>query len=132
MSLTLPAEAEPFIPKDRGIEALSCPGVYVLRLTRPDNLAQEWDDVFEHRPDYWDELTESDRVVYVGASKNVLGRLEEHRDGNVRKVALLRVCDIEELGNIWWFADVETAFQNESKMAIMLQNERPDWYVHCR
>lgn len=132
MTLSLPADAEPFIPAGGDLSDLRGPGVYALRLSRPDDLAAAWDATFDTRPDYWESLTSAERVVYVGAAKDVLGRLEDHRDGEVRKAALLRVCEIDALRNVWWFDSADAAFERESKLAIMLQNDRPAWYVHQR
>ena len=132
MSLTLPADAEPFIPEGGDLSDLSSAGVYCLTLERPDDLAAAWDREFDHRPGYWDELVHATTVAYVGAAKDVLGRLEDHRDGEVRQTALTKVCAIEGLRNIWWFDSAEVAFERESKLAMWLQNSRPSWYVHQR
>lgn len=130
--LSLPEDAEPFIPEGEDLSALSNPGVYALSLSRPDDLAAAWDATFDARPAYWDDLQEAESVVYVGASNNVLARLEDHRDADLRKAALLNVCDLEALRTIWWFDSADEAFQNESKIALQLQVERPDLYVHQR
>lgn len=132
MSLELPADAEPFIPDGGDVTDLSEPGVYCLTLSRPTNLEDAWNRQFDTRPEYWGDLTYCTQVAYVGAASDVLRRLEEHRDGNKRKAALLEVCEIDELRNIWWFDSTDTAFERESKLALWLQNSRPSWYVHQR
>jgi len=132
MSLQLPADAEPHIPADESITYLRNPGVYCLTLSKPDDLAAAWDREFDHRPDYWDDLTHCTQVAYVGAAKDVLSRLEEHRDGKVRQTALTTVCEIDALRNIWWFDSSEVAFERESRIAMLMQNHKPSWYVHQR
>lgn len=130
MSLSLPADAEPFIPNNGDLSSLHNPGCYALTLTRPRDLAHEWDQVFDHRPPYWDDLLTADNVVYVGASADVLSRLEDHRDSEVRLTVLTEVCDIHSLRNIWWYSSAEEAFERESGLALMLQNHKPSYYVH--
>jgi predicted GIY-YIG superfamily endonuclease len=130
--LELPSDAEPFIPEDGDFSHLHGAGVYALRLSRPDDLAAAWDQRFETRPDYWETLNDADGVVYVGAASDVLRRLEEHRDGEVRKARLVEVCTIDSLRNIWWFDAVHEAFERENGLALMMKNQYPSLYVHSR
>jgi predicted GIY-YIG superfamily endonuclease len=133
MSLELPADCEPFIPDGEGFDYLHNPAVYALELTRPDDLASAWDAEFDHRPAYWDQLTDACKIVYVGEAGDVLRRLEEHRDGDVRVGVLQRVCDIHSLRNIWWMQSKEEAEEQESALAIAMQNEYgKSHYVHYR
>ena len=129
MTLSLPADVEPHLIN--GVE-WSDPGVYALRLTRPDDLAEAWDQTFDHRPDYWGDLKQCQRVVYVGAAANVMHRLEDHRNGDKRLTALTQVCEIDGLRNVWWMDSKEQAFLKESQIATMMQNQRPELYVHSR
>ena len=129
MTLTLPQAVEPFLSDD--VE-WSQPAVYALVLKRPEDVAQAWDSVFENRPPYFTDLQEADTVVYVGAAKNLMHRLEDHSNGSVRKSALLCICEIDHLRNVWWFDSVERAFERESGIALTMQNEYPGYYVHSR
>ena len=130
--LSLPADAEVFIPEGEDLSHLSTPGVYALTLSRPADLAAAWDQRFDHRPDYWTDLADAERVVYVGAAKNVLARLTEHKDGEIKKARVVQVCSIESIRNIWWFDDVQRAFERESGLAVAMQNHYPSMYVHSR
>lgn len=130
MSLTLPADVEPFLTDTN--DDWTAPAVYALRLIPPDTVAEAWDRHFDTRPDYLESLRTATDVVYVGAASNLMHRLEDHRDGQVRKSALLQVCEIEGLRNIWWFDDPDRAFERESGIAIQLQNYYPDTFVHQR
>lgn len=132
MTLELPQDAECFIPNSESFEYLHNAGVYCLRLSRPDDLAEVWDREFDARPDYFEELQSAERVLYVGEAGDVLRRLEEHRDGDTRVGVLQRVCSIKSLRNIWFCESKEKAEREESRLAIMLQNEKPDWYIHSR
>ena len=129
MSLSLPEDIEPFLDDTH---TWSDSAVYALCLSRPDDLAQAWDAEFDHRPDYWDELVEAQNVVYVGAAKNLISRLEDHHNQDVRKTVLTAVCDVEGLRNVWWCSDMDHAIQEESKLSIMMQNQYADTYVHSR
>jgi predicted GIY-YIG superfamily endonuclease len=129
MSLSLPEDIEPFLTDAND---WSDSAVYALELSRPDDLADAWDKVYDHRPDYWDELTEASSVCYVGAAKSLISRLEDHRNQDVRKTVLTAVCSIESLSDVWWCKNMDEAIQYESKRAIELQNERPEDYIHSR
>lgn len=129
MTLTLPADAEPFVDD---ISDLRQPAVYALKCIKPDDMAAQWDRQFDHRPDYWNELVNAQRVAYVGASKDVLARLEDHRDADVRKAALLEVCEPVGVLNIKFFKTAEKAFERESGLALRFAREHPEFYVHQR
>jgi predicted GIY-YIG superfamily endonuclease len=131
MSLTLPADAEPFMPNDGAFGDLHGAGVYALTLDVPDDPADAWDAEHDHRPAYWDELVEAEQVVYIGEAGDILHRLEQHRDGFHTGV-LMEAFGIDSLRNIWWMGSKEQAEQMESQLGIMLQNERPEYYVHFR
>jgi predicted GIY-YIG superfamily endonuclease len=130
--LELPADIEPFLQDEHSHERIRGPAVYCLRLTRPDDLAAVWDAEFDTRPDYWDDLTDADGVLYVGSAKDLLSRLNDHADGEVRLTVLTTVCEINGLRNVWWVDDPDRRFIEESQIATMLQNQRPDLYTHSR
>lgn len=130
MSLSLPADLEPYT---NGLEDAHEPGVYALYLNRPSALADAWDEEYDVRPPYWQDLIEASRVVYVGGASDLLARLEDHRDGDVRQTALTKICDITGLHTVWVCEDKETAFNiEEPRLARMLQEEYPEWYIHQR
>jgi hypothetical protein len=132
MSLELPADAEPFLLEEHNFKRLRGAAVYCLTLTRPDDLPEAWDAAFEERPPYFEDLQTADGVVYIGAAKDLLARLSDHKDGDVRLTVLTEVCEIDGIRNIWWIQDPSRRFIEESKLATMLQNERPDLYIHSR
>jgi len=132
MSLSLPENAEPFIPDGEPFDHLHEPAVYALTLTKPDDLKAAWDAEFDARPGYFEELQDASGVVYIGEAGDVLHRLEDHRNGEIRVGVLQRVFEIDSLRNIWFMPSKEQAEQEESNIAIMLQNERPELYVHFR
>lgn len=128
MALELPADLEVF----GDFEQFHDPCVYCLTIEKPaddSTLAREWDRHFDVRPAWFDEFAQARDVFYVGATGDCLSRLEDHRDGEVRQTALTTVCEIDELRNVWWFRDVDHAFENESQLAILLQNEHPEAFV---
>lgn len=129
--INLPEDLEPFADDYSDI---SGPGVYALNLSKPRNLAEAWDREFDSRPNYWNELKQARFVVYVGAAKNVLSRLEDHRDGNVRVGVLQRICEIQEVRNVWFCDSTDKAFEMESRKGIELRNwlRKQPVYVHWR
>jgi len=131
MTLQLPADAEPFIPDGEPFDHLHEPAVYALTLTKPDDLEAAWDAEYDARPAYFEELQDASGVVYIGEAGDVLYRLEQHRDGEQTGV-LMEAFGIDSLRNIWWMDSKKQAEANESQIAIMLQNQRPDLYVHHR
>lgn len=130
MSIALPEDIEPFLTDD--FEQLRGPAVYALGVERPDDVAAEWDRHFDARPEYLDELQSAQHVVYVGATNDLLLRLEDHVEGELRQSALLTVCDITGLRNVWWFQDADRAFERENGIAMELANKYGDTYVHSR
>jgi len=132
VSLSLPGCIEPHMMTDMAFERIRGAAVYVLQLDLPENIYEAWDEHFDHRAPYLDDIDDSSGVRYVGAANDLLHRLNDHNDGQVRKSALLRVCDIAELHSVWWFDSAEEAFERESKIATIMQNNRPDLYIHQR
>jgi predicted GIY-YIG superfamily endonuclease len=123
MSLELPAELEPYAEEYSDI---SGPGCYLLELTKPDDMADAWDREFDHRPEWFEQLQDADRVLYVGASKRVLSRLEDHRDGEVRLTVLTRVCDVSSVEEAWFYGSAEKAFQAEYNHAAEVSRQTLD------
>lgn len=131
MSLSLPADIEPYLD-GQAFERIRGPAVYCLSLVRPEDVQSAWLDEFDNKAPYLDELAEADTAYYIGAANDLLHRLNDHNDRDVRKAALLRVCAINALENVWWFDSTDKAFQQESRIAIELANELPNCYVHQR
>jgi len=126
--MKLPSDVEPFLTD--GYDQLHDPAVYALRLSRRPNVADLWDARFDTRPEWFDKFLSASGVVYVGATADCLSRLEDHEDGEVRQTSILKVCDIHEIRNIWFFVDKDRAFERESGLAIELRNAYPDLFVH--
>ena len=128
MSLCLPEELSPHTDGDN-----SQPGAYALKLGRPLDLESAWEQHYDERPPYWDQLMNADTVYYVGGTGNLLSRLEDHRDGDHRQTVLTRVCDVVGLQTAWPADTPEDAFELvEPRLARYLQQTRPSSYVHTR
>lgn len=128
MTLHLPADLETHVNPDRWHD----PGVYALVLAVPDNVGALWDRRFDTRPEWFDRFASASAVYYVGATGDLLSRLEDHRDGDVRQATVLKVSEIDRLRNVWPFDDVDRAFQWESKLALWLDRYYDHAYVHQR
>lgn len=130
MSLELPADAEPYV---NDYDDLHNPAAYALKLGRPVDLQEAWNQHYDTHPDYWDRLVSAESVFYVGASSNLLSRLEDHRDGDVRSTVLTEVCEVVGLQTVWPAENKIEAFElAEPRLARWLQQERPRAYVHQR
>lgn len=129
--LELPADIEPHL-EAHDYTRMHGPAVYSLALNPPDDLPTAWDNTFNQRPPYFEELQTAERVVYVGATNNLLGRLEDHKNGDVRVTVLTDIYTINNLHNVWWMPSADIAFERESRIALKLQQDNPGWYIHSR
>jgi predicted GIY-YIG superfamily endonuclease len=121
MSLELPADVEPF-----GTEWHQS-GVYVLRYAVPDDVHERAERVFDHPPQWLDALSEAEKVLYCGMSGNVMGRLEDHRDGGPRKTVLTKL-DCEPVGvvNVIYHDSAEEADRAEWNTAKRVARQTDD------
>jgi len=128
MALELPADLELFVGT-----AWDTPAVYCLRLSLPADLPERWDAEYDTRPDYVNPAATARQVLYVGATGDVLSRLEDHRDGEVREVALVGFAEDVDVRNVWPFDSAARAFERESGIALALESESSERvYVHQR
>jgi len=117
--------------------AASDPGVYALAIDVPDGgvetLARDWLDHYPATPPYLRTLVDAERVIYVGAAKNVRARIEDHLQGDVRKASLPRVWGVSDVVRVWWFEDADRAFEREHGLAMDLDHDTDvGTYVHSR
>ena len=116
----------------------SDPGVYALEVDLPakagwETLARDWLEYYESTPPYLGRLVDAETVIYVGASKNVRDRIEEHRRGKVRKATLPRIWGVTGVHTVWWYKDKDDAFERENHHALELSKDTPSSvYVHSR
>lgn len=129
MTLHLPEAIEPFCTDDHDWHD---PAAYALDLAEPDDPASACDAYFETRPPWLGDLLACERAIYVGATGDLLSRLEDHRDGEHRKASLVSICAIDGLRSVWWAADFGSATVQEYNLAGMLGREYPEAYVHTR
>jgi len=120
VTLSLPADIEPYTTD------FVQPAIYGLDITLPENLAEEWDRRFEKRAEWFEDMAKADTVVYVGATANLISRLEEHRDSTVRKAILPSLAVDMSLRNVWPRDTPDSAFQGESKVALRLRKHLPE------
>ena len=134
MALELPSDLSPYTDGDN-----HQPGAYALRLGRPLDLESAWEQHYDERPPYWDQLMTADSVYYVGGASDLLSRLEDHRNNDdpdkdsKRKTVLTRVCNVTALQTAWPADNATEAFELvEPRLARSLQNVQPASYVHTR
>ena len=118
------------------------PGVYAILLSTPDTDSVEtyerlWRKQHDAVPTVDDDgyspetLAEADRIVYVGAAKNVRERVAEHVAGE-RPSAVSEVFPVHSVWGVWWCDSAEEAFERESARAIDLNNRFGPVYFHSR
>jgi predicted GIY-YIG superfamily endonuclease len=130
MSLELPSDLTQYTD---GHEEIHSAGAYSLILQRPVDLRERWQHHYDTKPPYWNDLVQADSVFYVGATGDLLSRLEDHRNGGVRQTVLTRVCEVVGLQVAWVSESSERAFEvDEPRLARWLAKYRPDAYVHTR
>jgi hypothetical protein len=127
VTLELPAAIEPHVGA-----AYQQPAVYALELSTPSDFEARLARYYDHEPPWLSRAEAATRIIYVGASKRLLSRLEDHVDGDVRTVGLVGACEIDGLYDVWVFDDADRAFERESGIAIDLQTDHPEWFVHSR
>jgi len=82
------------------------PGVYALEVSVPnavDAVQRARLNVADHPfPDAMaDQLAAASRVIYVGESGDVYGRLMDHARGEVRRASLLRAFEVAGVVGVW-------------------------------
>lgn len=119
-----------------GIDAWRCSAIYALRLSRPlsqDRMLEDW---FEHYevppPPEIHEARQSSEVYYVGAAKDVLGRIHEHLENPNRSGAIMKVMPIHSIAEVWPQDSAALAFERESGKALEYQRQEPDRFVWQR
>ena len=117
---------------------VSDPGVYAVEIGVPEqtgyeSLSRDWLKHSDSTPPYLGRIVDAKRVIYVGASKNVRDRIEEHQRGKVRKATLPRIWGVTGVHTCWWYKDVSRAFERENYHALELAKEtQSSVYVHSR
>jgi predicted GIY-YIG superfamily endonuclease len=127
MTLDLPADIEEYVGTDFHTAA-----VYALDLQTPADLAEALAEHYTEMPPWLSRARAAERVVYVGATGDLLGRLEDHRDGDARTVPLVDACGIDGLRDVWVYDDANSAFNDEYNRGRDLGRAQPSWYVHQR
>jgi len=126
--LSLPADLEPYADS---YDQLTNPAVYALQLEKPEDAEWALAGAFDAWPAWGEEFLAFSEILYVGAAKNALERLEQHRDGEFRPT-LMEVCEVARIVDLWWFDSAEAAFEKESGIALEVAHEHSAAYVHYR
>jgi predicted GIY-YIG superfamily endonuclease len=113
------------------------PAVYVLELSTPDTSSYEaharlWLQEHGAVPDYLESIAATERLLYVGAAKNVYDRLQEHLNHPNRSSDVAEVFPIHSVVDVQRFDTPTEAFDAEHGIAMDLANEEPDAHVHSR
>jgi len=118
------------------------PGIYGLLLSTPDTDSVEtharlWREHHDAMPTEQNDgygietLASADRVVYVGAAKNVRSRVADHVAGK-QTSAVMEVYPPHSVWDVWFCDSVGEAFERESGKAIALNNRYGDVHFHSR
>jgi len=107
------------------------PGVYILKLDNPGTSlhahARRWYDEYQTvHPDNVGGLGGTERLLYVGATNNLQGRLEDHVQGEYRTSAWLDVYPPTELVAAIPQSTASRAFGIETQIAHAEARETPE------
>jgi len=109
-------------------------GVYVLRCCSPgtawDDHIDRWSDETEFLPDGVIAMAGATHLLYVGSSRNVRRRIEDHITGERHKALFLSVYPIYDVALVEWCA-AETRRTLERQVADDLADRHPEWGVWC-
>jgi len=104
------------------------PGAYALRVDTPadrESVARAWlSEVDAALPHEAFARLSRERVAYVGGSKDVYSRLQDHGDAQVRQATFLEVFDAVDLLDVW---PADDPFRAERRVARELS--RDGWAV---
>jgi hypothetical protein len=82
------------------------PGCYALRLAVPDSTEaarERWDAHHDARPPEptLERLAAAEQVAYIGAAREVYGRIMDHAAGDVRKAAICEAFPPVDIMDVW-------------------------------
>lgn len=104
------------------------PGTYAIEVETPDDVesvARQWlGEVDAALSDKAFERLTNSKVCYVGASKDVYSRLQDHAEASVRKALFLRVFPPVDVVGVW---PSESPFRDEYSKAVALSGEWTVW-----
>jgi len=116
--------------------APTSPGVYTLELSTPtgglESHARAWVQEFATVPDYLSALAAKPRVWYVGAAASVRARLRCHVDQTSQAAAVTRVFPAHSIIDVRWTDTADDAFTWEHGVALDLDADHEEVFVHCR
>lgn len=128
-------QIEPFI---ESLDEAHQRGVYVLRLSYPTGgrethnrlWLQDHDDV----PNYLDAIIESNGILYVGSSSDVLNRLNQHLNDDLnRSTTISDTYPIHSVVNVDFYPDEDVDITHkEQQKTDALNDERSGMYIHSR
>lgn len=99
-------------------------GTYALEVETPDTVegvARAFLKVADGTPtDHVCDRLTAQRVAYVGASKDVYSRLQDHAEAEVRQATFLEAFDAVDVVGVW---PTDTPFQAEFNRAAALSRE---------
>jgi predicted GIY-YIG superfamily endonuclease len=115
------------------------PGVYVLEFSTPktdkenrrSQIKKLWLSEKETLPSYFEELVEAHKLLYVGFSKDVYSRIEQHINKH-QTTTLADVFPLHSVFDIYFYETKQKAALNEESHTIDLNNAYPNAYVHSR
>lgn len=118
---------------DIGPDEWGDPAVYGLACETPETLRilmMRWGGLYEVYPpkELIEAVDAGRRIVYVGATTDLLARLHDHVDAEVRVSGLLQVCPPTGLEAVW---PVDDPFTAEVGHAIDYSNRHADVVVAC-
>ena len=122
---------------DGGPSEAHRPGVYVLELSIPatgglETYTRLWLETHETTDRYLESIVDANRLLYVGHSADVYGRIQQHLEHPNRSTTVAATFPIHHVEDVWFYDTKQAADDREQGHAIDLNNQIIDAHVHCR
>ena len=122
---------------DGGPSAARQPGVYCLELSIPETGGLEtytrlWLETHETTDRYLESIVDANRLLYVGHSADVYGRIQQHLEQPNQSTTVASTFPIHHIDRLWFYDSKQIASEREHGHRMELSNQLAGAHVHSR